>query len=609
MTEYFSTSSSEVQNENRQLHKSILTLEKKIARAEKDLAVDLHVMNKQMRTLRENMEVHFRRELVQMDNNYQRQAFEELEDSKKSSLFANTKFKDELSLLGAGIANLGLRLGREKTDFKRTFQDIQRLRQKAKNLRRKVLDYRLQLNHQKALFSELIEESDNLASQRDNLTKEVFSRPEIAELEKGTVASETMYLYEDSQLEMWNARKEQLTAISICLEPVVRNGGDNMSIGTSGQEEESYILLDNEKYSKNPQTRMKSSFRFDEQAISTHSSLSDNKTQGEASIAILRSASANEREEADDEASNITQVLAQKMKLDPTLELALRPLIGMEGSLLASFGEVSTSANVMSWLVKQVLEIWRCTAIGDADMKSRSRESPKTLQPAAVSSLREDRGDIVEMPSDDSLLRTADVEASPGYDARSGSDNLHASAANRLSTDNSRLEQGSKLEELWFTAKPRATTALYLGSGPVGPPLLQAVPSSSLEVGKKHLKSVKPGRSSKGSHNTDAFSVPAEVISFHNKVTESLKGSYASSPSSRLSRDRAFSRAGMSPVVQQGAAYSVTTDENGYTDFTVSDPLTNFSPGASGRSVMAARRGNKKGLKASILPSLSRRSR
>jgi len=69
-----------------------------------------------------------------MDMSYQRQAFNELEDNKKKSLFANAKFKDELALLGVGISNLGVRLAKEKTDFNRTTIEIQRLSQKVNSI-------------------------------------------------------------------------------------------------------------------------------------------------------------------------------------------------------------------------------------------------------------------------------------------------------------------------------------------------------------------------------------------------------------------------------------------------------------------------------------------
>jgi len=39
---------------------------------------------------------------------------------------------------------------------------------------------------------------------------------------------------------------------------------------------------------------------------------------------------------------------------DQSLDLALRPLVGMEGSLLLNFGEVSQNENVMAWIVHEV---------------------------------------------------------------------------------------------------------------------------------------------------------------------------------------------------------------------------------------------------------------
>ena len=79
-------------------------------------SLGIHEMNKDMLTVRENLEGKLRHELTAMDNRYQQHAFSSLNEADKRDIFDNAKLKDEVTLQSIGIANLTLRLDKQTRD-------------------------------------------------------------------------------------------------------------------------------------------------------------------------------------------------------------------------------------------------------------------------------------------------------------------------------------------------------------------------------------------------------------------------------------------------------------------------------------------------------------
>lgn len=171
----------------------------------------------------------------------------------------------------------------------------------------------------------------------------------------------------------------------------------------------------------------------------------------------------------------------------------------------------------------------------------------------------------------------------------------------------------------WFTANPRATTALLLGSDSFGPPLLNEISTSPIPIklskGKIHRTiNDKCLSRRKGLTSED---LPLEVIHFHEQVatnvSQNLKSCQLVSPGSRQMSRQSKDRQRRPPSrlmelpsmdsMNGNNAYSVITDENGFTDFTITDPLT--KAGNKGRSLTAAKKSHKERLQHQSKPSLS----
>jgi hypothetical protein len=75
--------------------------------------LEMHERNLSMAQTRRDLENKLKRDLIKMDITYQKEAFDLLPVSKKNAMFENAKLKDEVSLQGVGMANLGTRHERQ----------------------------------------------------------------------------------------------------------------------------------------------------------------------------------------------------------------------------------------------------------------------------------------------------------------------------------------------------------------------------------------------------------------------------------------------------------------------------------------------------------------
>ena len=92
---------------------------------------------------------------------------------------------------------------------------------------------------------------------------------------------------------------------------------------------------------------------------SMDNSLSSAEGKGISRDEIRRAAKAAVGEEDVKDAPPVLSLLGA-VSGDQSLDLALRPLVGMEGSLLLNFGEVSQNENVMAWIVHEVRWVNYC---------------------------------------------------------------------------------------------------------------------------------------------------------------------------------------------------------------------------------------------------------
>lgn len=202
-----------LETENSQLAASTEELKKKMSSDAKVYAEMLHNINRNMRTMRQEMEATFRKELVEMDLHFQRQAFEAMDDEKKKAMLANSKLKDELALQSVGISNLGVRCGRDRQQFKEIKKKMKSIGAQVNTRRQKLSDLQMK-KMQSGLNICTFEAELDVAFEKESSLKVQLDRwPSYDELDQVETNLEVAMRAQDRMLKVWTSRMKKSKVI------------------------------------------------------------------------------------------------------------------------------------------------------------------------------------------------------------------------------------------------------------------------------------------------------------------------------------------------------------------------------------------------------------
>lgn len=365
----------ELSFENEEIKKAINSLEQQISSERHSHSLAMHDMNKSMRLLRQNMEAKLKKDLTAVDIHYQREAFNGLPEDKKKAMFENAKLKDEVSLQGIGMANLGSRLTRQTYHFENCQKEWKALNKKSNALREKLCDLTLVRNSQTEEQQKIEAEIDSLITEQQSLITEIDEWPSAEEWQRQKEECLKTIRGKNEQIQLWEKRKQLFTA-----------------------------LLDELKPSNKHEFKGHFSakiFSFDHQVISTLPSNTRRKTinglkpSDMEDLAKKASSLSSTTKSSVSEGIKPADLLALN-ESDAEFAQAMLPLKGKEGYLMKTYptnGEGGDGdQNMVAWIVLQILHLWRQTA-------SENRDNLET-EARPVSAQRKEEEGLFEQSTD-----------------------------------------------------------------------------------------------------------------------------------------------------------------------------------------------------------------
>ncbi len=288
----------------------------------------IHEMNKEMGMVRENLETKLRKELTAMDARYQNEAFRNLDERFKQDIFENAKLKDEVTLQSIGIANLSLRLDKQKHATRNNLSEINVLNRNGEQLRNDLSDLQVKKNYLNQTISKHTNEIHQLYEKKDALSKAV-GPSDLENLQKEIDEYREKIAFETLDTEKWQHRLDLIFKMHDYLIP------------TSGKEKDGFYLTQN--------------FSIDTTKSEVTSTEVPKQTLMETAASAL----------AVDEL-RISDVL-DAMERDKAFAKAVQILRGKE-SVLAGGAAKTKDANVeedcqnmVAWVVNELMVVWKST--------------------------------------------------------------------------------------------------------------------------------------------------------------------------------------------------------------------------------------------------------
>ena len=285
---------------------------KEVSQTNMNHSLGIHEMNKEMLTVRENLEAKLRQELTVMDLRYQQRAFASLNEADKRDILDNAKLKDEVTLQSIGIANLTLRMDKQKLGTETCNKEIQLLNKRTSLLRDQLSELALTKMRSNKTISELDEEIQALKTKKEGLENLLHKGSELSELTDMIEDCKEKIKEERLAADLWQNRLDAIHRMQ-----------DDM-IPTNFEELKG-------KYSSSTH-----------KLFSTSASLAGEKTtnwedpgQGGARL------------------SDINEAMAR----DPNLGKALKAFIGKESAIVGGKGEVKNQ-NMAAWVICEVIKAW-----------------------------------------------------------------------------------------------------------------------------------------------------------------------------------------------------------------------------------------------------------
>ena len=347
-----------LENENSELAQALVDISEKMAQDGLDHAHLIHEMNKGMGDFRKSLERKLRIDLQNIEDYYQSQAFVSLSEREKRQMFDNTKLKDEVTLQGVGLANLSLRLGRQKAGTERCNKVQKELNRRAREQRNLLNDLQLTKMGRTNMKAEISAQVQTLLRREEALT----SRDGAAGLAEGLLGQiQRLHLalrHEVHQKNMWARREELAHELNLQIQPV------------SDLEQQGYFAADVFKYDSHVRVSDPSPSRPSSRvATAEFASSSTRSQQGEERRANTSSSSSSSSSNSSSNGGSVEglklSVLEEAVRADPLLHQALAPLMGRESICIAEVEQPPpTSAasgkaiNLAGWLVYRLLALW-----------------------------------------------------------------------------------------------------------------------------------------------------------------------------------------------------------------------------------------------------------
>ena len=223
----------EVEKENEYFKDAVNVISGKIFSEGKKHAIEIHEMNKSMQLIRQEMEVTFRKKMTEMDTSFQKDAYKALNDEQKKDLLLNSKLKDELAIQQVGLANLLMRLSRQRTMYAQTQKDIAKLEKYARKLRKKCAQLHEKQTNRGEFVLDLQRESNQLYVAKDLYSKELNSWPFVVDIEQAIFNCEEETQKELKIADMWETRLQELNLLKSDLRLFVSRGIKDLSENSS----------------------------------------------------------------------------------------------------------------------------------------------------------------------------------------------------------------------------------------------------------------------------------------------------------------------------------------------------------------------------------------
>jgi len=371
-----------LREENELLEQTFNDMSQELANMELQHSLTIHEMNKDMSVVRQNLEISLRRELLQMDQKYQQRAFSSLSGHFKTDIFENAKLKDEVTLQSIGIANLSLRLQKQKFDTDKFRKEMKGLNRQAFALREALAE----LAQARQIENKQLEthgaQYELLQVQHRALTEQVHAPPNYNTLEDDIARCKAAIVEEHVKINLWTARLHKLWELGDRLVPTSTQEKEGIYSQTSFKRSTSTNALERSgKIRSMPESKSKVETNFAAQSaplVAGAESKDGGETTGE--------------EEEEEGGVRIADIEAACAK-DSILASSLLGLKGKESTLVAGKTKKpkrgaseeqkrgsnpgdEDAVNMVSWVINEIMSVWTGTA-ADARMNVNSISIPK----------------------------------------------------------------------------------------------------------------------------------------------------------------------------------------------------------------------------------------
>jgi hypothetical protein len=210
----------EMAEEGRNVEEGIADILHAHAVAGRNHAAAMHHSNINIKDTRRQMEEVFRKDLSDMDQKYQNEAFNGLNDAQKKELLSNAKLKDEVGLQSIGLANMNVRLVREKMGYVASKSAMRTLEALAEQLRERIEGLQNDMRGHGASIEAYEASVKELRHEHDAMMEKLSRWPADQEVSDAIQAClyETDALRQDTA--MWEGRREDCRVIQEDVKPI-----------------------------------------------------------------------------------------------------------------------------------------------------------------------------------------------------------------------------------------------------------------------------------------------------------------------------------------------------------------------------------------------------
>ena len=204
------TRNHELEDENCNLQNYLSNLIDKFNSEGIKYAEEMHMHNKSMQQIRQEMESIYSRKLVDMDVKFQEDAFISLDDKKKKNLLIHSKLRDEIALQKNGLSNLYNRISKEKTNYESINKNLEKLNKKMMAIRNKLKVSKIDILNCKNNMESNKSNIKMLLRQKKAFHEELFTWPLESDIHETINVCEYNLLDIENEFKIWSDRMEKI---------------------------------------------------------------------------------------------------------------------------------------------------------------------------------------------------------------------------------------------------------------------------------------------------------------------------------------------------------------------------------------------------------------